>query len=148
MSRVFKNLHNKPILSSCLLAFFPWVSLVFSFIILGEAPKEPGPAAEPEGSLIGLFILFGILLFKFSLLAAAIKKRYFAWVYHILELNFILFFYGIAVVIAVLTIDLNLTGALKISISLLCLFINIQLRSLWIGRSVRERFDVARITHS
>lgn len=154
MNRLVKCFRTKVGWISLAVAFLPIISLIVSFMLLGgSAPESKGaPIDESAGMsilmLLALSIGVLILAIKLAAVLGNVMGWYYGWLLHILELNFVLFFVGIAMILSILTSDFSVEGGIKVVIGLSCLVINIKLKALWLGLEVRERFDVARATHS
>ncbi len=154
MNRIVKGLRTKAGLTSLAVAFFPIISLIVSFLLLGDSSQESQAAPARESGGLSIWILIAlsmailILAIKLAAILGNVMGWYYGWLLHILELNFALFFVGIAIILSIFTTEFSVEGGIKVVIGLCCLAINIKLKALWIGRDVRERFDVARMTHS
>lgn len=154
MNRIEKCFRTKVGWISLAVAFFPIISLVASFLLLGGSPQEPKGAPESDsgglslGILLVFFMAFLIVAIKLAAVIGNVMGWYYGWLLHILELNFVLFFVGIAMILSILTSEFSVEGGVRVVIGLCCLVINIKLKALWLGRDVRVRFDVARMTHS
>lgn len=154
MNRVTTCFRTKIGWVSLAVAFIPLISLIASFLLLGGSPQEPKGASASESSdlnmwvVLGLSVVFLILAIKIAAVIGNVMGWYYGWLLHILELNFVLFFVGITIILSIFTTELSVEGAIRVVIGLCCLAINLKLKALWTGRELREHFDVTRMTHS
>ncbi len=145
-----KEIASRPRVLSWLMAFFPIFSLLICMSLL--AGKSQNVQAQPvpnEGpSAIILLLMTVLLVAKFTALVAIVRRWYFGWIYHLLEMNFLLFVFGLLVVIKILTTPLGILGGAGIVLSLLSLYVDINLKKLWLEREARDYFGVGRLTHA
>lgn len=154
MNRFVKCFRTKAGWISLAVAFFPLTSLIVSFMLMGGNSPESNGAPGSERAAMSIWVLLALsmgvlmLVIKLAAVLGNVMGWYYGWLLHILELNFVLFFVGIAMILSILTSDFSVEGGVRVAIGLCCLVINIKLKAAWVGREVRERFEVGRMMHS
>ncbi len=145
-----KEAASRPKVLSWLMAFFPIFSLLICMSLLaGKAQDVQAQPVSNEGPPAIILLLMAILLLaKCTALVAVVRRWYYGWIYHLLELNFLLFIFGLLIVIKILTTPLGVLGGVGIVLSLASLYVDLNLKKLWLERSAKDYYYVGRLTHA
>ncbi|MFL0800577.1 MAG: hypothetical protein K6L80_09020 [Agarilytica sp.] len=145
-----RSMISQPKVLSWLVALFPVLSLLFCMSILAVKPDDAPPQAVSNESppFIVLLLMMTLLLAKILALVAIVRHWYYGWVYHLLEVNVLLFVFGLIIVINILTTPLSFVGALGITLSLGSLFTVFYLKALWLSKGPKDYYDVSRLTRA
>lgn len=149
-------LMKHPRFSATLVAIYPLLSLVvFGILMASGGNPDSSDASEASGAqnaggppLIVLFVLLAILVSKGLAVAGNFRRWYYGWVFHLIELNLVLFLQGLFLVIAVLSFELALASAVKLILMMGCLYFSTVLKSVWCERNVTDRYRVTYYTHA
>ncbi len=145
-----KAVVSRPKVLTWLVALFPILSLLACMFLLAAQPEDSQPQTDSsKGPPIIILLLLAIFLVaKFIALAAVVRRWYYGWIYHLLEMNFLLFVFGLFIVIKILTTPLGLLEGVGIALSLVSLFVDLYLKQRWLGKDAKDYYDVSRLTHA
>ncbi|MFL0805291.1 MAG: hypothetical protein K6L81_16385 [Agarilytica sp.] len=141
---------SQPKTLSWLVALFPILSFLVCMSLLGGSSEDvqAQPASNEAPPSIILVLVAILFLAKFVALVSLVRRWYYGWIYHLLEVNFLLFVFGLLIVIKILTTPLGVSGGVGIALSLASLYVDLYLKQQWLGRNARDYFNVSRLTHA
>ncbi len=109
-----------------------------------EIPGQPlggGSSSENIGWL-PLVPIFLALLAKLAAIVGNVRRWYYGWVFHSIEIHLVIFIHVLLIVISVFSLPLTLVGLFKFLLLFMLLITNFQLQSYWSGRKVRDLYRV------
>ncbi|MFL0811597.1 MAG: hypothetical protein K6L76_14350 [Agarilytica sp.] len=149
-----KLFRSSPKLAATVLAVYPILGLVFCVYLFAKPPSDAESAQVAAQQSTGgppvlvILILLLIVASKITAVVGLYRRWYLGWVFHILELNLVIFIQGLFLVIAVLSMDFALQSAVKLILMMACLYISVLLKMFWRGRDITDRYQVTSYTHA
>jgi len=155
-----------------IVSVFPLVTILMCMLLLGppsgkedidskyqptiEEADEVGnnnteANVRQHSGLLGFIIpliYFAFIVAKLLAVIANLSRWYYGWIFHMIELNLVVFACGLIVIVSIFSLEFSFSGLLKLLSLFFLLWANYHLKSYWSGRQIRDWYRVGHYIHA